>query len=141
MLKRSITYKDFDDREVTEIFYFNLSHSEMIELEAKYRGGNFLQRIVDSDDREEIIKQFKDIILRSYGEKSEDGKRFVKSDKIREEFSQTAAYDALFLEVATNTDRAAEFMLGVIPKDLAENVKKQSPEDKPFRLPPSPPTP
>lgn len=141
MLKRTITYTDFDDNVVSEVHYFNISNSELIELNVQYEGGAqaFFQRIVEAQDGKAIIEQFKKLILFAYGQKSEDGKRFVKSDALREEFSQTIAFDALFMDLATNTESAAQFVNGVIPKDLAAKVKAMTPQDKPTG-PPMPPS-
>lgn len=126
MLKRDITYEDFDGDSVTETFYFNLSKSEIIELEVAYQGGlqETLQRIIKTNDQKRLIEEFKRIILLSYGERSDDGRRFIKSDELREAFSQTAAYDSLFIELATNAESASVFIKGIIPKDFAKEVEK-----------------
>ncbi|MET0466308.1 MAG: hypothetical protein ABW007_24330 [Chitinophagaceae bacterium] len=126
MLKRDITYEDFDGEKVTETFYFNLTKSEIIELEVGYKEGlqEVLQRIIKTEDKKRLIEEFKRIILLSYGERSEDGKRFIKNDGLREAFSQTAAYDALFIELATNEESAALFIKGIIPKDFVQEVEK-----------------
>jgi len=124
MLKRDITYEDFNGQQVTETFYFNLSKTELIELEASYEGGleASIKRIIDSDDVKNLIKEFKRIVLLSYGIRSEDGKRFIKNDQIREEFTQTAAYDALFMELATDENAADRFIKGIIPRDMGQTV-------------------
>ena len=126
MLKRDITYEDFDGEKVTETFYFNLTKTEIVELEVGYDGGlqAALQRIIKADDRKTLVAEFKKIVLLSYGKKSDDGKRFIKSDELREEFSQTAAYDSLFMELATNDDSAATFIKGIVPKDFAREMDK-----------------
>jgi len=120
MLKRNITYKDFNDEEVTETFYFNLSKTELIELEVSYEGGlqGAIQRIIEAKDERALVMEFKRIVLLSYGERSADGKRFIKNDQLREEFTQTAAYDALFMELATDEDAAAKFIQGILPADM-----------------------
>jgi hypothetical protein len=127
MLKRNITYEDFDGNTVTEVFYFNLSKTEIVELEVEYEGGleKSIQRIIEAKDYEVLIREFQRLILLSYGVKSEDGKRFVKSDQLREEFKQTAAYDALFVELAADENAAADFFIGVVPKDLADGVRTE----------------
>ena len=126
MLKRDITYEDFNGNTVTEAFYFNLSKSEIIELEASYKEGlqETINKIIQAQDNKSLIREFKKIVLMSYGVKSDDGKRFIKSPQLREEFSQTAAYDALFMDLATSDDAAAKFIQGVIPADLAREVDK-----------------
>jgi hypothetical protein len=126
MLKRDITYEDFNGDTITESFYFNLTRTEVIELEVGYEGGleAALKRIVAAENREQLVREFKKIVLLSYGVKSEDGKRFIKNDKLREEFSQTAAFDMLFMDLATNDDSAATFVKGILPKDMAREVEK-----------------
>jgi hypothetical protein len=126
MFKRDVTYEDFDGEKVTETFYFNLTKSELVELEVGFEGGlkEAIERIIKTEDHKELIKEFKRIVLLSYGIKSPDGKRFMKSDELRTEFSQTAAYDALFMELATNENAAADFVNGIIPKDFAKELEK-----------------
>lgn len=126
MLKREIKYTDFNDEKVTDVFYFNISKTELIELEVEYEGGmqRMIEKIIESKDNKAIIEQFKKLILLAYGEKSEDGKRFIKSDKLREEFSQTAAYQELFMEIALDAKAGADFVIGVMPKDMAAEMEK-----------------
>lgn len=126
MLKREITYEDFDGNQVTDIYYFNLNRTELVELEVGYEGGlqAALQRIIESKDNKQIISEFKKIILMAYGVKSEDGKRFIKSEKLREEFTQTAAFDALFMDLATNENAGANFINGILPKDLVKDANQ-----------------
>lgn len=120
MLKKTITYKDYNDVERTEDFYFNLTKAEVMEMEMSTTGGlaEMIQRIVAAQDAPAIIKIFKDLLLKAHGEKSPDGKRFIKSDAIREAFEQTEAYSILFMELATDDKKAAEFINGIIPADL-----------------------
>lgn len=130
MLKRTIKYKDLFTDEPTEgVYYFNLSKPELIEMEVSHMRGfeDHMQAIIDSQDRGRLLAEFKSLILMSYGERSEDGERFVKSEEITLKFTQTAAYQALYLELATDENAAAEFILGVVPKDLSEAVKEQQP--------------
>jgi hypothetical protein len=126
MLKRTITYTDFNDKEVSETFYFNLTKSELVELSVSTDEGfdETLQRIIEASNNKELIAQFKKIILASYGQKSEDGKRFIKTAQLREEFSQTAAYNALFMELATDAGAAVTFIRGIIPSDMAPGFEK-----------------
>lgn len=120
MLKRNITYEDFNGDKVTDTHYFNLTRTEIVELEVGYDGGleQTIKRITETKDYKSLIAEFKKLVLLSYGIRSEDGKRFIKSDILREEFSQTAAYDALFIELATDADAATLFVQGIIPKDM-----------------------
>ncbi len=142
MLKRPISYEDFDGNQVTDVFYFNISKPELIEMEVEYEGGlgKMLQSIIETNNHKELIKKFKEIVLLAYGQKSEDGKRFIKSDQLREEFSQTAAYSALFIELATNDNAAADFLKGALPKDMGIEIDKAVSQKTVPSSPPSPPT-
>jgi len=126
MLKRDITYEDFNGETVTETFYFNLTKTEIIQLQFGYEGGleAAIRKIIESEDGKQLIDEFQKIVLASYGVKSEDGKRFIKTEELREEFKQTAAYDQLFMDLATNEDAAADFIKGVVPKDLTEELQR-----------------
>ena len=117
MLKKTITYTDYNQVERTEDFYFNLTKAEVMEMEMSTSGGldELIKKIVAAQDAPAIIKIFKDLILKAYGEKSPDGKRFIKSEEIATSFSQTEAYSQLFMELATNADEAAKFVNGIIP--------------------------
>lgn len=117
MVKKTIKYTDFNGIERTEDFYFNLSKAELAELELSETGGfsAMIERIVKAEDSKAIIAVFKNLILLAYGEKSADGKKFVKSRELSEGFSQTNAYSELFMELATNTNAAIEFINGLPP--------------------------
>lgn len=146
MLKRNITYKDFDGVEHTDEFYFNLTKTELVELEADSDGlGELLGKLIASQNKGAIFAKFKEIIVKSYGEKSEDGKRFVKRDgALGAEFAESAAYDALFIELTSNENLMMEFIEGIMPEDLLRAVKAQKVQDKPTGLPaigPRPPKP
>lgn len=120
MLKKKITYTDFNDVEHSEDFYFNLSKTELTEMEMSVDSGmaHMLQQIVESENTKEMFSLFKKIILASVGTKSEDGKRFFKSDEIAQDFVASPAFDVLFMSLATDADSAAEFIKGIIPQDL-----------------------
>lgn len=120
MLKKTITYTDYEGNERTEDFYFNLTQAEILEMDLSASGGleKMIQKIVSEQNGERIVKIFKDIILKAYGEKSLDGRRFIKNDELREAFIQTEAYSQLFVELATNSDAAADFINGIVPKDI-----------------------
>lgn len=124
MLKKTITYEDYDGNTRTEDFYFNLSKAELIEIEASTPGGVAakLEKISKDNNGSEIIKTFKDIILKSYGVKSEDGKRFIKSEEISKAFEETEAYSELFYELALDADKAAAFVNGIMPRKLIEEA-------------------
>lgn len=120
MLTRTITYTDYNGVEKTEKFYFNLSKAELMEMEMTTNGGfaESIQKIVDAKDTPSIVRVFKDLILKAYGEKSLDGKRFIKSEELSTAFSQTEAYSILFMELATDADEAAKFINGIVPADV-----------------------
>ena len=120
MFKKTIKYTDFDGNERKEDFYFNLTKAELLEMQLSIDGGlqGHLERIIKTQSQPELIKMFKDIIMKAYGEKSPDGKRFMKSDEIRQNFECTEAYSELFMELATNSDAAAEFINALLPNDL-----------------------
>lgn len=124
MLKKRITYTDYNGEERTEDFYFNLSKAEIIEMEMGVTGGltELIKKVMATKDVPSVMKIFKDLILKAYGEKSADGKRFMKSEELSREFSQTEAYSILFMELATNADEAAKFVNGIIPADLAKQM-------------------
>lgn len=123
MLKQTRTYIDYNGVSRTEDFYFNLTQAEVTEMELSVDGGlvEMINRIVAAKDGKQIIALFKDVVLRAYGEKSADGRRFVKTREIRDAFAQTEAYSDLFMELATDAQKAAEFVNGIIPaqKDAA----------------------
>lgn len=118
MFKKTITYNDYDGNERTEDFYFNLTQAEVMEMEMTTEGGleKMINKIIQTSDRKRIVEIFKDIIIRSYGEKSADGRRFIKNEDVKNSFKETEAYSQLFMELATNADAATEFINGVIPK-------------------------
>lgn len=124
MLKKTLTYTDFDGNERKEDFYFNLTKAEITEMELSVDGGfgEMLQKIVDSKDGKRIIAIFKDLVMRSYGVKSADGKRFIKNNEVRDEFIQSQAYSDIFMELATDADAASAFVKGIMPPDLMAQV-------------------
>ena len=126
MLKKTITYVDFNGDEVSEHFFFHLSKAELVELEMSHQGGlqEAIRRIVEAEDGKAIIAEFKNIILSSYGQRSADGKRFIKNQTLRDEFESTEAYSTLFMELVTDAEAAAVFVQGVIPHDMAEEAAK-----------------
>ena len=122
MLKKTVTYTDYNGVQRTEDFYFNLSKAEIAEMELSVDGGlaSMLEKIVASKDNKQIVAMFKEIVLKSYGEKSADGRRFVKSPEISEAFSQTEAYVEIFMDLAMNEGAAADFVNGIVPKEMKE---------------------
>ena len=126
MLKETMTYEDFNGVSRTEDFYFHLSEAEVMEMELGTTGGltETIKRIVQAQDTPEIIKIFKDLILKAHGEKSLDGKRFIKTPEIRDAFAQTEAYSQLFMKLATDDTAAAKFVNGIVPANMS---KKETP--------------
>lgn len=127
MLKKTISYTDYDGMEKTEDFYFNISSTELTKLDAKYAGGlqAMLKAIVDAKDIEKIMDMFTQILHIAYGEKSSDGKHFWKRDKdghdLADDFEQTVAYDLLFTELLSDPTYAGKFIEEVIPKNSSNN--------------------
>ena len=123
MLKKTIKYTDYDGNEREEDFYFNLSRAEVTEMELSKEGGmsEYIKKISATQNGPELIKLFKEIITKSYGEKSLDGKRFIKNKELTEAFIQTEAYSELFVELASNADEAVKFINGIMPKNMTAN--------------------
>lgn len=128
MYIKKIKFEDFDGNMLEEDFLFHLSKAELTELHLSHKGGidKYIERISKERDGKKIIELFKEIICMSYGVKSDDGRKFIKNEQVLEDFVQTNAYSELFMELATNADSAATFMNNIIPKDLAEQVKKEA---------------
>lgn len=133
MLKKTITYEDFNGETVSEDFFFHLSKAELVEMELSYEGGlsEALKRIVAAEDTKAIISEFKKIVLGSYGKRSDDGRRFIKNQELRDEFESTEAYSTLFMELVTDTSAAIEFINGIVPSGLAEEAAQVVNAEKP----------
>lgn len=126
MYVKPITYTDYDGVQHTDKFYFNISKAELIEMDASETGGltKRLQEIVDANETADIFKRIKSIILKAYGRKSPDGKRFIKSPEMSQEFEQTEAYSELIMEFMQNPKSFEEFMRHTLPKvDVEETTK------------------
>lgn len=127
MLKKTIAYTDYNGVERTEDFHFNLTPAELTEME--YASDTPMSAIIDkiskSKNVPETIKIFKDLILRAYGEKSPDGRRFVKSKEISEAFAQTEAYNELFMECATDAEAGAAFLNGIMPTEAMAKIAEK----------------
>lgn len=128
MLKREITYTDYEGVERKESFYFHLSKSDLVKMltmtEGDYTLDKVLERLTATQNRKEIMEIFEDLLHRSYGIKSLDGRQFIKNEEEWNKFRYTEAYDQIFMELIGSGKKAAEFVKGVIPKDLAEEVQK-----------------
>lgn len=129
MFKKDITYTTYDGERVTETFHFHLAKNEIVQMEARYEGGlqGLIRRIGLTKDMKQVLHEMERIVLECVGEKSADGRRFVKSDEIRDAFKQSPAYDELFMELLTQEDAAANFILGALPADVAGEVKASAP--------------
>lgn len=136
MLKKTIAYVDYDGNDREEDFYFNLSKAELTELQLSTSGGlqKMIENIIKTKDIPRIIEIFKKIIMASYGIKSPDGRRFIKSKEITDEFVQTEAYSILFMELSTDADAAANFIAGVIPADLKKEFEEAQKNDPQLKM-------
>lgn len=128
MIKKTITYTDFNGNERTEDQYFNLTKAEITKMELSIKGGlaEMIKRIVDAQDTPAIIEVFEDLIKRSYGVKTPDGRGFVKKPEDLEAFMATEAYSQLFMELATDAEAAAQFVNGIIPADMANQMAAEA---------------
>ena len=124
MLKKIITYTDYNGIERTEPFYFNLSKAELMEMELGVTGGmtEMLDKIIAAKDAPSLMKTFKEMIMKAYGVKSDDGKRLIKSEELSIAFTQTEAYSVLFMELITDDKAAADFVNGIIPNEIKDKV-------------------
>ncbi len=127
MIAKTIEYTDWNGVDRKETFYFNLTESELIDMDLTEYGdmAGLLQRIIDAKDTAQIVKYFKEIIHRSYGVKSADGRRFIKNKEVLDEFMQTEAYNKLFMELATDDKAGAAFVNGIIPKSIQGEIAAQ----------------
>ena len=128
MLKKIITYTDYNGVERTEPFYFNLSKAELMEMELGVTGGmtEMLDKIIAAKDAPSLMKTFKEMIMKAYGVKSDDGKRLIKSEELSIAFTQTEAYSVLFMELITDDKAAADFVNGIIPNEIQTEVAAQT---------------
>lgn len=125
MLKKTIKYTDFDGNERTEDFYFHLTEAELSDWEFSIDGGlsELLKGIINSLDTKKTMDIFKQVIMKSYGKKSEDGRKFIKNEEILADFMSTQAYSDLYMELSSDSTKAAEFINGIIPKSLLDKAK------------------
>lgn len=129
MYKITKTYEDFDGNERTEDFYFNLTQAECTKMELSTKGGldAYIQRISKEQDTPKIIQLFEDLLDASYGVKSDDGKHFLKRAEDLELFKATEAYSQIYMELATDAEKAAAFVNGITPKEkVAPQDHKQA---------------
>ena len=124
MIKRTIVYTDYNGEPQKMVAYFNLNKAELAEVSVSEEGNyvNVVDQIINEKDNQKLLELFKKLILMSYGKKSPDGQRFIKTQEMRDEFEQTEAFVELFMELMTNEDAAAAFAKGILPKDLQREV-------------------
>lgn len=127
MYKKTVTYEDYKGNTRTEDFYFNLNKAELVELELSTKGGLTvtMDRIIAAQDNPTLFKIFKDLVSKSYGVLSDDGRKFIKNQEVLDDFMQTEAYSIIFSELATNAEAAAEFFNNVIPQNLAKELAEE----------------
>lgn len=135
MIKKTIAYVDYDGNPREEDFYFNISKAELTDMYMSVNGGfdKLLNQLANAQDQREMMRHFKELIIRSYGEKDLDGRRFRKNQEITDNFLQTEAFSVLMMELMSNPKTAAEFVNSIMPSDLANDVRKNNPhlfEDK-----------
>ena len=132
MYIKSITYTDYDGEERTENFCFNLSKAEIAEMQLSSIGGldQMIKDIIAAKDNAKLVQLFKDLVLKAYGVKSPDGRRFIKSDELREEFSQTEAYSELFMELVSDAEAAADFINKITPNIPGKEEAFQKEKEK-----------
>ena len=120
MIMQTITYTDYNGNERKENFFFNLSKAELMEMEASKKGGlsNYIQSIIEAQDVAQLMGLFKELIIKSYGVKSPDGKRFIKNQEVVDEFIQSEAYSELYVMLATDEQKATAFVNGIIPQSI-----------------------
>lgn len=125
MVAKTLTYEDFNGNQITETFYFNLSKAELIEMQVSVEGGldKVLKRVSEEKDPAKLLNLFKMFVLKSFGVKSEDGKRFIKDDALTEAFTQTNAYSELYMSLIQDTNAAIDFITGIVP-DMPELDQK-----------------
>lgn len=126
MLKKTVTYEDYNGVEQTEDFYFNLTKVECMELEFGFGTGETLsgsiRTLINAGDMATVISTIKKIVLTSYGVKSPDGKRFIKNDELRTAFEETPAFEQIYWELVTDAEKAADFISGIVPSAIREGL-------------------
>lgn len=120
MLKKTISYVDYNGVNCTEDLYFNLTQTELMKMESEIPGGlhSYMENVVNTSDPQKMFKLYEMIINRAYGEKSPDGKRFMKSDEISENFMHSAVYDSFYMELLTKDGELEKFIKGILPANL-----------------------
>lgn len=137
MLKKTITFNDLDGNPVTEDFYFNLTKAEIAELELSHKNGysEYLKSVISTNDGGLIIATFKDLVTRSVGRRSEDGRRFIKNQQITDEFLQSEAYSEMFLTLVTDANEGAAFVKAIMPVDIVAQIDAEARSTQNLALP------
>ena len=120
MIKKTVTYEDYNGETRTETFYFHFTEAEILDMEMSTEGGfaERIQRIIDAKDQSALMKLIKKVVIDAYGVKSPDGKRFIKNDEVKAAFLECPAYSDIFMDMVTDDKLAAEFVNGVVPKNM-----------------------
>lgn len=128
MYVKEIEYTDFNGVARKEKFYFNLTKAEILDMELGKTGGltEYIQKIIAAQDTPAIMGLFKTLLLKSYGVKSDDGRRFIKNDQVREDFEQTQAFSDLYMLLAINDEEASKFVNSIIPEDMRTSAEQKA---------------
>ena len=131
MIKQDITYTNFEGEQETETLYFHLNKVELMEMQVSEKRGlaQYITDIQKAENNKEIFRLFKEIVLRAYGERSEDGKKFIKNERLREEFEGSLAYEELMVKIVTETDFAVKFVNGIMPAGMADQIAARMGQD------------
>lgn len=131
MLTKKITYEDFDGNKVTEECQFHLTKSELMKMELSEVGGMYatLEKMVNENNTPKLVEYFDRFIKASYGKKSDDGKKFIKTEEATRDFASGLAYDQLLFDLLSNPDEAVAFFKGIVPKELASQIDTRAIED------------
>ena len=126
MYKITETYTDYDDNQRTEDFYFNYSEAEIADLQFSVPGGlaGMIDKIIKTNDMPKLVELFRELIQKAYGEKSNDGRRFIKSPELTKEFTETVAYSQIYMRLATDSKAAQEFINKVVPKSMKDKMQQ-----------------
>ena len=126
MYKITETYTDYDDNQRTEDFYFNYSEAELADLQFSVSGGlaGMIDKIIKTNDTPKLVELFRELIQKAYGEKSNDGRRFMKSPELTKEFTETVAYSQIYMRLATDSKAAQEFINKVVPKSMKDKMQQ-----------------
>lgn len=132
MLKKEVNYTDFDGNEVKDVLWFHLNEIEIKEMDKDISGGliKYMEKIIDTDNADALIDIFKDLMIRSYGIKTPDGKHFYKNDEIKNDFIHSAVFPKLYMEFITNTNAAVDFINGIVPADIRNKMAEMESSSK-----------